>query len=120
MNSKRQDKYSRQIQKDLSDIFTRDTRHYFGNSLVTIMGVEVAVDLSLVKAYFSVFPIKDAEEVIKRLNDLKGEIRGNLGKLIGKRVRKVPELAFFHDNTEEEASHMDKLINSLKIPPAEE
>ena len=119
MDSKRQHKFSRQMQKDLSDIFVRDSRHFFGNNLVTITGVEVAVDLSLAKVYFSVFPISQAKEVMFNLNDRKGEIRGKLGHLIGKRTRKIPELAFFLDDTEEKAHHMDTLIESLNIPPEE-
>ncbi len=120
MDSKRQHKFSRQILKDLSQVFQRDPHHFFGTSLVTITDVEVAVDLSLAKIYFSVMPNHNADTVLQKLNERKNEIRGKLGNLIGKRIRKIPELAFFHDNTEEKASHIDKLIDSLDIPPAEE
>lgn len=118
MESKRQHKYARQIQKDLSDIFQRNTAHFFGNNLVTIMGIEVAVDFSLARVYFSVFPFDATERVIENLNKHKGEIRWQLGNKIGKQVRIVPELAFFSDDTEEKASHMDQLIGRLNIPPA--
>ncbi|WP_421874168.1 30S ribosome-binding factor RbfA [Marinoscillum sp.] len=118
--SKRQVKYGRQIQKDLGQIFQKDPRHFFGNSLVTITGVEMSPDLSLARVYLSVFPIKDAEEVFFNLDEKKSEVRRNLGRLIGKQVRIVPELAFFHDDTEEKASKMDQLIDNLNIPPAED
>ncbi|REE00399.1 30S ribosome-binding factor RbfA [Marinoscillum furvescens] len=118
--SKRQIKFGKQIQKDLSEIFQKDPRHFFGNSLVTVTGVEMSPDLSFAKTYLSVFPIKDAEEVFYRLDDRKSEVRKLLGNKIGKQVRIIPELAFFHDDTEERASHMDRLIDSLDIPPAEE
>jgi ribosome-binding factor A len=120
MHSKRQQKFSRQIQKDLSEIFQKDSRHFFGSSLVTLTGVEMSPDLSFAKIFLSVFPIKDAEQVFFELNEKKSEVRKLLGNKIGKRVRIVPELAFFHDDTEERASKMDKLIDSLNIPPAEE
>ncbi|MEQ8555821.1 MAG: 30S ribosome-binding factor RbfA [Cyclobacteriaceae bacterium] len=117
MDSKRQHKFSRQIQKDLSEIFQRDPRHFFNNSLVTITGVEVSPDLGFAKVYLSVFPVKDVEDVFYNIEHKKGEIRKLLGNKIGKRVRIVPELAFFHDNTEEEASKIDRLIDNLNIPP---
>lgn len=117
MDGKRQNKYSRQILKDLSEIFQKDPRHFFGNSFVTLTDVEVSPDLSLAKAYFSVLPIDKAESVLDRLNDIKSEVRKLLGNKIGKRIRKIPELAFFHDATGEEASKMDRLIDSLDIPP---
>lgn len=120
MDSMRQHKFSRQILKDINEIFQKDPRHFFGQNLVTITEVEVAVDLSLAKIYFSVLPQNNAEDVLMSLNERKREIRGKFGNLIGKRIRIVPELAFFHDNTEEKANHMDKLIDSLDIPPTEE
>ena len=118
--SKRQVKFGRQIQKDLGDIFQKDPRHYFGHSLVTITGVEMSPDLSFAKVFLSVFPIKDAEEVFFKLDEKKSEVRKHLGNKIGKQVRIVPEIAFFHDNTEEEAFKMDQLIDSLNIPKADE
>ena len=117
MESKRQHQYSRQIQKDLGDIFQRDTRHFFLDNLVSIMGVETAPDLSIAKIYFSVFPVHHGVKVLENLNDKKSEVRWRLGKRIGKSIRKIPELAFFIDDTAEEASRMDQIINHLNIPP---
>ena len=117
MDGKRQNKYSRQILKDLTEIFQKDPRHFFGNAFVTVTDVEVSPDLSLARVYFSVLPVTDADGVFDRLNDVKSEVRKLLGNKIGKRIRKIPELAFFHDDTGEQASKMDKLINSLVIPP---
>lgn len=120
MDSKRQHKFSRQILKDLSEVFQKDPRHFFGNSLVTITGVEVSPDLALAKVYLSVFPVKDVDEVFYGIENKKGEIRKLLGNKIGKRVRIVPELAFFHDDTEEKASKIDQLIDNLNIPPTDQ
>lgn len=120
MDGKRQNKYSRQVLKDLSEIFQKDPRHFFGNAFVTVTDVEVSPDLSLARVYFSVLPISDADSVFERLDDVKSEVRKLLGNKIGKRIRKIPELAFFHDKTGEQASKMDKLIDSLDIPPENE
>ena len=117
-HSKRQHKFARQLQKDLSEIFQRDPRHFFGNSLVTLTGVEMSPDLGFARIYLSVFPVKDAEKVFFEINEKKSEVRKLLGNKIGKQVRIIPELAFYHDDTEEQASKMDKLIESLNIPPA--
>ncbi|MFT5640333.1 MAG: ribosome-binding factor A [Cyclobacteriaceae bacterium] len=118
--SKRQQKYARQILKDLGEVFQKNPNHYFGNNLVTLTGTEVSPDLGFVKCYFSVLPEKNAEEVMLSLNEKKSEVRKHLGNIIGKRVRIVPALAFFMDNTEVSASEMNKLIDSLVIPPADD
>ena len=118
MESKRQVKVGRQLQKDLSEVFQQDPSHYFGNSLVTITHLSVSPDLGLARVHLSVFPIKDATRVFDHLDQIKGEIRGKLGNKIKDRVRIVPELAFFHDDTEERASKIDSLIDNLDIPPS--
>lgn len=120
MDSKRQHKFSRQILKDLSEIFQRDPRHFFNHALVTITSVEMSPDLALAKVYLSVFPIKYVEDVFFNIENKKGEIRKLLGNKIGKRVRIVPDLVFFHDDTEEQASKLDRLIDNLDIPPSDQ
>ena len=67
MESKRQHQYSRQIQKDLGEIFQRDTRYFFLDNLVSIVGVETATDLSIVKIYFSIFPVHQGKKVLENL-----------------------------------------------------
>jgi ribosome-binding factor A len=120
MESKRQVKYSKQLQKDLAEIFQKDPSHYFGSSLGTITDVSVSPDLGLARIYLSIFPINKAEEVFRHLDKIKSEVRLKLGKKIGSHVRIIPELAFFHDDTEEKASKIDNLINKLDIPPEDQ
>ncbi len=120
MESKRQIKFGKQIQKDLAEIFQKDSTHYFGSTLVTITGVSVSPDLGLARVHLSIFPIDQSKKIFDHLETIKGEIRLKLGKKIGSRVRIVPELAFFHDDTEEKATKIDSLIDNLDIPPLEE
>lgn len=120
MESQRQVKYGKQIQKDLAEIFQKDPNHFFRSSLGTITGVSMSPDLSLARVYISIFPVSEAEKIFVHLDEIKSEIRNKLGRKIGSRVRIIPELAFFHDDTEERASKLDKLIDNLDIPPGEE
>ena len=85
---------------------------------MTLTSVDVSPDLSVAKLYLSVFPIKDVEDVFFRLEEMKSEVRKLLGNKIGKRVRIVPHLVFKHDETQERAAEMDRLISGLNIPPA--
>jgi len=119
MESTRQIKYAKQLQKDLAEIFQKDPTHYFNSTLGTITDVSVSPDLGLARVYLSIFPINQANNIFDHLNEIKSEIRHKLGNKIGKRVRIIPELAFFHDDTEEKASKIDKIIDTLNIPPAE-
>lgn len=114
----RQQKFSRLIQKELSDVFQRDKRGILDNAFITIADVRVSPDLGVAKVYISMMLVKDKEEVLKKINTRKKEIRKALGDKIAKQVRIVPELIFYIDETEEEAQRLEKLIDNLTIPAA--
>jgi ribosome-binding factor A len=114
----RQQKFSRLIQKELSDVFQRDKRGILDNAFITIADVRVSPDLGVAKIYISMMLVKDKEEVLKKINTRKKEIRKALGDKIAKQVRIVPELIFYIDETEEEAQRLEKLMGNLSIPSA--
>lgn len=115
--STRQNKFSRLIQKELSDIFQRDKRGILGNTFVTVADVRVSPDLSLAKVYISMMLAKDKQATLNSIISHKKEIRKELGEKIGKQVRIIPDLNFYIDEVEENAMRMDALIKSLNIPP---
>ena len=105
--SKRQQKFARLIQKDLSHIIQKNKMGIFANSFVTVAEVRMSPDLGVAK---------DKDQMLEIVNIHKNEIRRDLGGMIGKQVRKIPELIFFIDEIEEHATRMDKLIDDLDIP----
>ncbi|MCA6074437.1 ribosome-binding factor A [Fulvivirga sedimenti] len=117
--SKRQQKFSKLIQKDLSEIFHKDKHGIFGSALVTIAAVKMTPDLSVARVYLSMF-LDDKEKMLDKITDHKSEIRRDLGNKIAKQVRIVPDLEFYIDEIEERAARIDKIISELNIPPAEE
>lgn len=120
MEGTRQQKVAKQIQKDLSEIFQKDKWGIFYKKLVSIAEVRVTADLSLAKVYLSMMMVENKDLMLEKIEDHKSEIRKLLGNRVGKQMRKVPELAFFKDEVEERASRIDKLIDSLNIPPAQD
>ena len=120
MDTTRQHKYSKLILRDLADIFQRDYRDTFNPAFVTLTGVEVSPDLGIASVYVSVLPSIEKKRVIESIEHKKSHIRGELGRRIGKQARIVPDLRFFLDETEENASKMDDLFSGLDIPPEEE
>lgn len=115
----RQQKFSRLIQKELSDIFQRDQRGLLGNSFITIVEVRVSPDLSVAKVYVSMMLAPDKKAVLEKLDVHKKEIRKALGDRIRNQARIIPELAFFIDEVEEKAQRMDEILKNLQIPPAD-
>ena len=120
MASKRQQQFARLILRDLSEIFQKELRDSFQGAFVTLTGAKISPDLSVASIYVSVLPAGKLPKVMGLLEEQKRQIRGILGKKIGRQVRIVPELRFFADDTQEQASRIEELLDNLDIPPAED
>jgi len=113
MNITRLQKIERQIQKDLGEIFLSDTRQMQG-VLVSVTKVRMSPDLSVSKAFLSIFPSGKSKEILENINRQKKTIRYELGLRIGKQVRRIPELAFFLDDSIDYLENIDHLLNQDK------
>jgi len=113
MNNTRLQKIERLIQKDLGEIFLSETRQMPG-VLVSVTNVRVSPDLSVSKAYLSIFPSGKSHEIIENINKKKKAIRYELGLRVGKNLRCVPELIFFLDDSIDYLENIDHLLNQDK------
>lgn len=120
MDSTRQNKFARLIQKELADLFQKEGKVFIGNSFVTITNVKVTPDLALARVYLSLFKDKNPAGVIKSLTKQMHDIRGKLGKRIKDQARHIPVLEFFLDDSLDEVEKIDSIFKTLHIPPAEE
>ncbi|PTX22472.1 ribosome-binding factor A [Pontibacter mucosus] len=120
MESKRQQKFSRLIQKELADIFQREVPHLFGGAYISVSVVRVSPDLGVAKIYLSIMMAKSNEEVLQEVRINAKTIRHQLAQRIKNQVRIIPELIFYLDDTAEYAAKIDKLFENIDIPPARE
>lgn len=108
--STRQLKVGREIQKDLAEIIRAKGMAAFGGAMVTVSEVRVSPDLSVAKAYVSIFPSDRQASVMQLLEENLRTIRGELGRQVGKQLRIVPELSFYLDTSLDYAEHIDQLL----------
>lgn len=120
MESKRQQKFARVIQKDLGEIFQREGNNYLPNSMITVTKVRATPDLGIVRVFLSFFNTPDAESAIKTIREKTSEIRYTLGKRIKDQVRGVPQLEFFVDDTNEYVDRIDKIFTGIHKNEASE
>lgn len=109
MNTLRQNKVSRLIQKELGKIFQVETSRYFPGGMISVTAVRISPDLGLAKIYLSIFPAKDKSGVLASINDDIKSIRYKLSQQI-KMIRKMPELAFFIDDSLDYIDNINKLL----------
>ena len=117
MDSLRQQKYARLIQKEIGEIFQRDGYNYFGKAFVTVTGAQISPDLSVAKIYISVFGVKESKTVIDQIEKHNKEIRKVLGSKIRHQARIIPELKFFLDDSLDYVEKIEKLLKDTKQPP---
>ena len=112
MYSKRQNKVSRLLQKEIADIFQRDGVSIAGNALITVTVVRISPDLAVAKVYLSISGGGEADEVLKTIQKNSWQIRHTLGQRVRHQMKKVPELMFFRDDSLDYIDRIDELLKS--------
>ena len=110
MESVRQQKVNKLVQKELAEIFRSEARNMFGGAFITVTVVRVSPDLGVAKVYISIMATKDKKAIFKLVEDQNYLIRKKLGMMIGKQLRVVPELHFFIDDSLDYAMKIDELL----------
>ena len=106
----RQQKISRQIQRDIAEILQKEGQGIAQGAMVTVTTVRVSPDFAYAKVYFSIFPFSRNEEVMAALEKNNWFIRRELGKCIRNQLKIVPELQFFLDDSLEYIENIDTLL----------
>lgn len=110
----RQEKFSRQVQRDIGVLLQSKSHDWFNGQLITVSEVKATPDLGYVKIYLSLFMCKDKQLILENIEIHKKEIRHLLAMKIKNEVRKIPELEFFEDHSLEHVNKMDQILDNLK------
>lgn len=110
METTRQQKVARQIQKDISDIFSKEAAGLLSGAMVTVTVVRVSPDLSFAKVYLSLFPFDKAGQLMAAIDNNNWMIRKALGTRVKNQLKLVPELAFVLDDSLEYIDNIDNLL----------
>ena len=111
MESTRQHKIARLIQKDLSQIFLTYARSLQG-TLISVSEVRVSPDLAIAHIYLSIFPQNKVAETMAAIEQDAHKIRFELGNLERHQLRIIPELNFHLDETIDRMERIDHLLHA--------
>lgn len=109
--SPRQNKISRLIQKDLGEMLQQYAKNGIPGVLISVSSVRLSPDMGLAKVNLSVFPSGRADDILKKINEIKKEIRFQLAQRVKNQLRRVPELSFSIDDS---LDYIEKIDNLLK------
>lgn len=112
----RQDKFSKQVLRDLSELFNIKKNDWLGGAFVTISNVSVSPDLGHVKVYLSLYNNPNKAAIMEQLDAMNKEIRHALSQRLRNSVKKMPEVHFHEDDTLEYVAKMEDLLKSLNTP----
>ena len=109
MESTRISKIERLLQKELGDIFLKQAQGMPG-VLISVSAVRISPDLSVAKAYLSIFPSEKGKELMEAIRANTKAIRYDLGQRVRMQLRIIPELTFFIDDSLDYIEHIDELL----------
>jgi len=111
MESTRQLRVARHLQKEVGDIFQFEVARHFPGTMITVTKVHVTRDLSIARVYLSLFATKDKKQLIENIRHHTSEIRYKLGNRIRNQVKNIPALEFFEDDSLDYIENIDKLLD---------
>jgi ribosome-binding factor A len=113
METTRQQKIARLLQKELGEIFLLYAKKMQG-TLITVTGVRISPDLSVARAHLSIFPADKVKSVLEQVNVDTKSIRFDLGKRVRHQLRIIPELYFHIDDSLDYLENIDNLLKQDK------
>ena len=111
MDSKRQSKIAKLIQKELAGIFLEDGIPVY-DCMITVTQTKVTPDLSLARNYLSIFNAEDNNKVMKAVKKNIKDIRYRLAQKVKHQLRIIPQLDFFIDDSLDYLENIEQLLKS--------
>ncbi len=111
MESTRQQKVSRMLQKELGIYFQQHAREMLPGKMITVTVVRISPDLGVAKVYLSIFPLDKKEEPLEKIKVHAPSIRNEIGKKIKNQVRSIPEFIYYLDDSLDYIENIDNLLS---------
>ena len=111
MDSTRQNKIAKLIQKELAEIFLEDGIPVY-DCMITVTQTKVTSDLSLARSYLSIFNAEDNVVVLNAIRKNTKDIRYRLAQKVKNQLRTIPQLVFFIDDSLDYLENIEKLLKS--------
>lgn len=112
METTRQQKISRLIQKVSAEFFRLESPDLFNGAMITVTKVYVTKDMAIARIYLSLFATTDKEKLLLSVRQHTREIRRYVGNVLRNQLRVIPELEFFEDDSLDYIDNIDRLLHT--------
>jgi ribosome-binding factor A len=112
MESTRQKKVSRLIQKEMADIFLKKGSELAHGKMISVTKVRISPDLSFAKVYLSIYPSAGQDLILNEIHGQSSKLRFEMGQKVRRQLRIVPEIAFFIDDSLDYIENIERLLKS--------
>lgn len=110
MESTRQQKIARLLQKELGHYFQQQGKNMLPGKLITVTVVRISPDLGYAKVYVSVFPSQEPQKDLETLRSRASAIKRQIGLKIKNQVKSIPEFSYFLDDSLDYIDNIDHLL----------
>ncbi len=112
--TKRQKQVGELVKRHFSSVLQQEGGYIYGHEpLVTVTSVKMSADLGLAKIYLSIYNTENKQAVILEMEAAYQKLRQTLSQRIRKHVRRIPDIAFYMDETIDEMYRVDNLFQRL-------
>ena len=113
--NKRQQQMSELVRREFSVVLQELGGYIYGHEImVTVTQVKVTADFGIAKIYLSVFNTENKQAVLLLMERETNRLKAGLAARIRKKVRRMPNINFYIDETIDEMYRVADLFNKLE------
>jgi ribosome-binding factor A len=114
MASVRQKQVEEMIRRNFGIVLQEEGNYIYGpEPLVTVTQVKLSPDFGLAKIYLSVYNTENKQAVILEMEEAQTRLRQSLAYRVKRRMRKIPQVNFYLDETLDEMYRIGQLFGKL-------
>jgi ribosome-binding factor A len=111
---KRQKQVAGLLHQELSNIFQRLGLSMMDGGMVSISSVKITPDLFEARVQLSMYHVRDAGSVMKKIEERSWEIKKELVSRVKHQLRSMPQLSYYLDDTLDYVDKMEEVFKKLK------
>lgn len=112
--SKRQLQVSEMIKRNASMVMMEEGINIYGpEPMVSVTNVVMSPDLGLAKIYLSIYKTENKQAVLLMIEAELTRLKQALAHRVRKHIRRMPDVAFYIDDTLDEMERLNSLFDKL-------